>query len=486
MLEKRVRNQYRVVVGLEIHVQLSTVSKIFSTDATAYGSPPNTHTSAITLAHPGSMPKLNRRAVEYAIKMGLACACDITHRTIFDRKNYFYPDLPKGYQITQDKTPICQGGAILIRVAEQERAIKLNRIHLEEDAGKSTHLADEPETLVDLNRAGVALIEIVTEPDINSAEEAQAVLNEVRRLVHYLDICDGKMEEGSMRCDANVSVMRHDDTALGKKVEVKNMNSVRNVQRAIRHETERQIIALEQGKSIVSESRTFDAVSGTTASMRTKEDLNDYRYFPEPDLSPLVVSDKWLSDIQSQMPTLPRAYFQTFTQTYQLPDYDAQVLTDSLASAQYFEQLCRHTNYHKAASNWMMGPVRSYLNEQGVSIEDFPLLPKQLASLVDMVAKDTVSFAVASQKVLPALLADPQKPVAQIAQELNLAQDNNVDNLQPLIEDVLAAFPDKVTAYRKGKKGLLGMFMGELMQRSQGKANPKIASQLLKEALETA
>ncbi len=485
MLEKRIRHQYKVVIGLEIHVQLSTVSKIFSADATAYGSPANTHISPITLAHPGSMPKLNRRAVEYAIKMGLACECTITRRTIFDRKNYFYPDLPKGYQITQDKTPICQGGHIPIRIDGQTRAVQLNRIHLEEDAGKSTHLAHEPETLVDLNRAGVALIEVVTEPDINSAEEALAVLNEVRRLVRYLDICDGNMEEGSMRCDANVSVMRHAASELGKKVEVKNMNSVRNVQRAIRHETERQIMTIEQGKEIISESRTFDTVSGTTASMRTKEDLNDYRYFPEPDLSPLEVSDKWLSDIQSQIPKLPRTYFRTFTQTYQLPEYDAEVLTDSLASAQYFEALCHHTSHFKAASNWVMGPVRSYLNDQAASIETFPLPPEQLASLVDMVAEDTVSFAVASQKVLPVLIANPQQSVAQVAQQLNLVQNNNVDSLQPLIEDVLAAFPDKVIAYRKGKKGLLGMFMGELMQRSQGKANPKIASQLLRKTLDT-
>lgn len=484
-LDKKVRSKYQVVVGLEVHVQLSTESKIFAPDATTYGSPSNTNISAITLGHPGSMPRLNKRAVEYAIMMGLACECTITRRTIFDRKNYFYPDLPKGYQIMQDKTPICGGGKVSIRIAEQVRHVKLHHIHLEEDAGKSIHLPEEPETQVDLNRAGVALIEIVTEPDIYSAEEAAAVLNEIRRLVRYLDICDGNMEEGSLRCDANVSVRRRDEMTLGKKVEVKNMNSVRNVQRAIKYEAERQMIVLENEQAVVSETRTFDAARGTTASMRTKEALNDYRYFPEPDLSPLEVSDEWLAAIRASVPTLPHEYHRKFTETYQLPDYDAEVLTDTSESAQYFEELCQYTTYYKAASNWMMGPVRSYLNENAQTMLTFPVVPSQLAALIDLVATDAISFAVASQQLFPALLADPERPVAELAQALNLKQDSNVDTLQPLIEDILRAFPNKVIAYQQGKKGLLGMFMGELMKRSQGQANPKIASKLLQDSLET-
>lgn len=484
-LSKKVRSKYQVVVGLEVHVQLSTHSKIFSSDATTYGQPPNTNISAITLGHPGTMPKLNKQAVEYAIRMGLACQCTIAQRTVFARKNYFYPDLPKGYQIMQDKTPICRGGQVTIATSAGERPVELHHIHLEEDAGKSTHLAQEPETLVDLNRAGVALIEIVTEPALHSSEEAAALLAEIRRMVRYLDICDGNMEEGSIRCDANVSVMLQGATELGKKVEVKNMNSMRNVQRAIDFEVQRQITQLEEDEAVVSETRTFDATQGTTASMRTKEELNDYRYFPEPDLSPLEVSDAWLADIRAAMPPLPHDYRQKFKE-YGLPAYDAEVLTDTKESAQYFEALCQHTTHHKAASNWMMGPVRSFLNEGSATLDDFPVSPSQLASLVDLVAQNTVSFAVASQRLFPALLAGPQRPVRQIAQELNLLQDSNVGSLQPLIDEVLATFPDKVAAYQQGKKGLLGMFMGELMKRSQGKANPKLANELLRKSLEEA
>ena len=485
-LDKKVRNKYRVVVGLEVHVQLSTESKIFSTDATTYGSPPNTNISPITLGHPGTMPKLNKKVVEYAIKMGLACRCHIARRTIFSRKNYFYPDLPKGYQIMQDKTPLCEGGEIPIKTSAGRRNVMLHHIHVEEDAGKSMHLAQEPETLVDLNRAGVALIEIVTEPDIRSSEEASAVLAEIRKLVRYLDICDGNMEEGSMRCDANVSVMLHEETALGKKVEVKNMNSVRNVQRAIEHEAARQIIELEKGNAIVSETRTFDAAQGTTSGMRTKEELNDYRYFPEPDLSPLEVSDIWLADIQASLTTLPDAYRQKFVEKYGLPDYNAEVLIDTKESAQYFEELCQHTHHYKAASNWMMGPIRSHLNDTSRTMSEFAVPPEQIAALIELITQNTISFAVASQRVFPALLAAPHRPVRQIAQELNLLQDSNEDNLRPLIEDVLNAFPDKVATYRRGKKGLLGMFMGELMKRSRGKANPKLANELLRKALEGA
>ena len=484
ILDKKTRNKYEVVVGLEVHVQLSTQSKIFSAEATAYGSPPNTHISAITLGHPGTMPKLNKRVIEYAIKMGLACQCRITRYNIFDRKNYFYPDLPKGYQIMQDKTPICQGGEIPVRTSKGERGIKLHHIHMEEDAGKSLHLENEPETSVDLNRAGVALIEIVTEPDIRTSEEAYALLTEIRRIVRYLDICDGNMEEGSMRCDANVSVMLHGATELGKKVEVKNMNSIRNVQRAIDHEVARQITETERGHEIISETRTFDATRGTTAGMRTKEELNDYRYFPEPDISPLEVSDAWLSDIQASMPTLPYEYRQKFMKEYGLPDYDAEVLTDTKENARYFEKLCQYTRYYKAASNWMMGPVRSYLNDTSQSIEEFSISPKQIATLVELVEQETVSFAVASQRLFPALIAEPQRSVKQIAETLNVLQDSNVENPRPLIEDVLHTFPDKVAAYKKGKKGLLGLFMGELMKRSQGKANPKMANELLRKTLD--
>src|SRR6478609_8170812 len=305
-MNKSIRDQYTVVIGLEVHAQLLTKSKIYNSDSANYGSAPNTNISAITLAHPGTLPKLNRVASEYSIKMGLACHSSISRYQIFDRKNYFYPDLPKGYQLTQYHSPICVGGHVSITSKDgSKKDIVLNRIHIEEDAGKSIHVAEEDDTLLDFNRAGVALIEVVTEPVLRSSEDAGSVLAEIRKLVRYLEICDGNMEEGSLRCDANVSLMLNEAKAYGKKVEVKNMNSIRNVQRAIEHEIDRQIELLEKGEPVVSETRTFDANTGETYGMRTKEELNDYRYFPDPDLSPLKVSEEWLNAIKASMPALP-------------------------------------------------------------------------------------------------------------------------------------------------------------------------------------
>lgn len=484
MLKKEIRNKYTVVVGLEVHAQLLTHSKIFAADSTLFGDAPNTNISVITLGHPGTLPKLNKKVVEYAIKMGLACHCEISRYNIFDRKNYFYPDLPKGYQITQDKTPICCGGYLTVKLSSgEQKNIRLNRIHLEEDAGKSMHLEGEPETLVDYNRAGVPLVEIVTEPDIRSSEEAYVLLTEIRKLVRYLDICDGNMEEGSLRCDANVSVMPRDSKEYGKKVEVKNLNSIRNVQRAIDYETERQILELEKGNPIPSETRTFDANTGATSAIRTKEELNDYRYFPEPDLSPFVVSDEWLEEIRSSLPSLPFELHQKFVQKYQLPEYDADVLTDTKEIALYFDTLCSETKHYKAASNWMMGPVKSYLNDSGVTMAQFPLQPEQLAALIELVAADKISFAIASQKVFPYLMKHPQESATQAMEKLNLKQESSADSIKPLVEEVLAEFPQKVQEYKNGKKGLLSMFMGEVMKRSKGKANPKVANELLRKEL---
>ncbi|MCC5919443.1 MAG: Asp-tRNA(Asn)/Glu-tRNA(Gln) amidotransferase subunit GatB [Cyclobacteriaceae bacterium] len=483
-MDEAIRNKYTVVIGLEVHAQLLTNTKIYTSDSAEYGAMPNTHISPITLGHPGVMPKLNKRVPEFAMKIGLACNCEITRHNIFARKNYFYPDLPKGYQITQDKTPICTGGFVPIKLKDgTEKNIALTRIHIEEDAGKSMHTVDESDTLVDFNRAGVPLIEIVSEPDLRSGEEAYAYLTEVRRLVRYLEICDGNMEEGSLRCDANISVMLHDAKEYGKKVEVKNMNSIRNVQRAIEHEVERQILAIEAGEEIISETRTFDAATGLTASMRTKEDLNDYRYFPDPDLAPLNISQEWVDEVKSKLPSLPNDLFERFTKEMQLPDYDAGVLVDTKEIALYFEELCQHTKYYKAASNWMMGPIKSYLNELTLSIEKFPLKPIQIAELIRIVEDGKVSFAVASQKLFPHMLQAPEKSAEQIAQEHNLIQDSSSDSIQPIVDEVIAAFPDKVAAYQSGKKGLLGMFMGEVMKRSKGKADPKVASQLLEKSL---
>lgn len=484
-MNPEILEKYQPVIGLEIHAQLSTASKIFACDSTEFGNLPNTNVSVITLAHPGTLPKLNKKVVEFAIKMGLACGCEITRRNHFDRKNYFYPDLPKGYQVTQDKAAICKGGGIRIKTKDGvEKVIQLNRIHMEEDAGKNLHLQGEVDTLVDYNRAGVPLIEIVTEPDLRSSDEAFALVTEIRKLVRYLEICDGNMEEGSLRCDANISVMLKGAKEYGKKVEVKNMNSMRNVQRAIDFEIERQISELEKGNVIYSETRQFDAVAGDTHSMRTKEELNDYRYFPEPDLQPLVISEEWLTRIKETLPSLPHELYNKFHKEFGLPEYDAQVLTDNKEIALFFEELCTKTKNYKAASNLMMGPVKSYLNELTLHISEFPVSMDQLVSLIDLVESGKVSYSVASQKVFPAMAAGDKRNALKIAEEMNLIQQSDVSSLQPIVDEVLAKYPEKVKEYKGGKKGILAMFMGEVMKNSKGKADPRVATELLKQSLD--
>ncbi|MBC7919644.1 MAG: Asp-tRNA(Asn)/Glu-tRNA(Gln) amidotransferase subunit GatB [Ferruginibacter sp.] len=478
------RLQYETVIGLEVHAQLLTESKAFSADAAQYGSLPNTNISVITLGHPGTLPKPNKKALEFAIRMGLACGAQITRHNVFARKNYFYPDLPKGYQITQDKTPVCWGGEVIIKVNGTEKSIRLTRIHVEEDAGKSMHLAGEVDTLVDFNRAGVPLIEIVSEPEMRNSDEAYAYLTEIRKLVRYLDICDGNMEEGSLRCDANISVMPKGSQVFGTKVEVKNMNSIRNVQWAIEYEIDRQIGVIENGGRLISETRTFDAATGQTYGMRTKETMNDYRYFPEPDLNPIVVSEAWLESIRVAMPPLPRELYLRFVGEMGLSDYDATLLTDSKDLALYFEELCRHTPNYKAAANWIMQSVKSYLNDLTLHIRDFPVSPFRLAGLIALVDDKKVSHSVAAKEVFPLLIEQADKTALQIAQEQHLMLEDNRNELQAVIDEVLASHPQKVAEYRNGKKGLLGMFVGEVMKRTGGKADPKLISELLIKALE--
>ena len=485
MLSEELNNKYQLIIGLEVHAQLQTESKIFASDSTVYGNLPNTQISAITLGHPGTLPKVNKKAIEFAIRMGIACDCEISRNTSFDRKNYFYPDLPKGYQITQDKAPICVGGLVPIVLPDgRTRTVKLNRIHLEEDAGKSIHLAGEADTLVDFNRAGTPLIEIVTEPDMQCPEEAYAFLAEIKKLVKYLEICDGNMEEGSLRCDANVSVMLKGATELGKKVEVKNMNSFRNVFRAIEHEHERLIHLIEAGEVIISETRTFDASAGTTSSMRAKEDLNDYRYFPEPDLSPVFISDEWLNSIKASIPQLPRELHLRLVEEFGLPGYDADVLTEAKETALWFLDLCEKTSNYKAASNWMMGPIKSYLNEKNLNIVDLPISTDAMAQLIELIDDSKVSFTVAAQSIYPELLKSASETPIQIAQRLNLIQESDEDSLMLVVEAVLEENQAKVIEYKSGKKGLMGMFMGQVMQKSNGKADPKVATKLLIEILE--
>jgi aspartyl-tRNA(Asn)/glutamyl-tRNA(Gln) amidotransferase subunit B len=476
-------DRYDLVIGIEVHAQLLTSSKAYSSDANEFGSMPNENISIITLAHPGTLPRSNEKVIEYAIKMGLALGCDITSYNYYDRKNYFYPDLPKGYQITQDKTPICRGGQVKIKPKGGEpKAINLTRIHMEEDAGKSLHLAGEEDSLIDLNRAGVPLIEIVSEPEITTAEEAYAYLYEIRRLVRYLDICDGNMEEGSLRADVNISLKPKGRTKLGSKVEVKNMNSFRNVMRAIEFEVERQATLLDAGLEVDSETRMFNAETGLTYSLRSKENLNDYRYFPEPDLQPVIVTEAMLADIKAQLPALPQALFDQFTETFGIPEYDANVLTDSKDVALYYVEICKHTTNYKAASNWVMGAIKSYLNELTMSIDQFPISGERIAELIKLVDDGKVSNSIAAQRIFPEMITDAASPLA-IATKLNVLQEGTEDDLKPVILQIIEKWPQKVAEFKAGKKGIVGMFMGELMKATKGKSDPKMASALIEKML---
>jgi aspartyl-tRNA(Asn)/glutamyl-tRNA(Gln) amidotransferase subunit B len=482
---EEVLKKYEPVIGLEVHAQLKTQSKAFAPEEAIYGALPNTSVSVVTLAHPGVLPKVNKRAFDFAIKMGLACGCRITEYNYFDRKNYFYPDLPKGYQISQDKTPICRGGSLRIKLQDgSTKNIGITRIHIEEDAGKSMHIEGEEESFVDFNRAGVPLIEIVSEPDIRSAEEAYAYLVEIRKLVRYLDICDGNMEEGSLRCDVNVSIRPKGTERFGTRVEVKNLNSFGNVKRAIEFEIVRQAELIEKGESFTQETRMFNAETGQTYSLRTKESLNDYRYFPEPDLTPVYVTQEWIERIKREMPPLPWELFEKFTNQYGLSEYDAEVLTSERDIALYYDEACQYTKEYKAVANWVSVQVKAYLNELAYTIEEFPLKPKAIAELVNLIAEGKITHNIASKQLYPLMLENPQIAPEVLAQQHQLIVNANTDELLGIVKEVIARFPDKVEEYKSGKKGLLGMFMGHVMRATQGKADPKLATRLLQEALE--
>ena len=477
-------DKYEAVIGLEVHAQLLTKTKAYSSDENIYGATPNTKTSVISLGHPGTLPKSNSKVIEYAVKLGIAVSSKIRERNEYARKNYFYADLPKGYQITQDKTPICNGGVISIKDAEgNKKDIHIIRIHMEEDAGKSIHDLDPFNTLVDLNRAGVPLVEIVSQPDIRTSDEAYQYINEVRKLVRYLDICDGNMEEGSLRCDANVSVMLKGATEFGTKVEVKNMNSSRNVKRAIEFEVKRQVEILEKGGKVSHETRSFNAANNTTISMRHKEDANDYRYFPEPDLQPVIVTEKYINEIKQTLPPLPNTLFIKFTKEFGLSEYDATILVDEKGIALYYNELCNFTKNYKSAANFVNGSIKSYLNENALDISDFSISPARMASLITIVDDGKVSNTVATSKVFFEMLKTDDD-AEKIATDNNWIQESNSDALGEYIAQAIAKYPEKVTEYKSGKKGLIGLFMGEVMQLSKGQADPKLANQLLRTELE--
>jgi len=477
-------DQYETVIGLEIHIQLSTKSKAFCADDTRFGGAPNTHISAISLAHPGTLPRLNVQQVEYAVRLGLALGCRINPLNRFDRKNYFYADLPKGYQITQDAEPVCIGGKIEFEGKEGLKSIRIHHIHMEEDAGKSIHDLEPAHSLIDLNRAGVPLLEIVTEPDLRSAEEVEACMLAMRQLVRYLEISDGNMEEGSMRCDCNISVRKKGAEQYGERCEVKNLNSMRFARQAIIFETKRQIDLLESGGQVTQQTLNFDPETGTTSPLRNKEDAHDYRYFPDPDLPAVALSPEDIDHIRQQMPPLPAELRSRLRESFQLSEYDTQLLTEEKSTALYFLELSQSSPHYKAIANLLINKILPWTRETQTAITDFPLPAKTLAAFIQLIEDEKISSAIAYQRLFPALLETPEQSPDQLAQQLNLLQTDDKDLLEQLVQAAIEKYPDKVKAYQKGKKGLLGFFMGEVMRNSKGKANPKATEELLKARLE--
>lgn len=476
-------SKYETVIGLEVHAQLKTKTKLFAGDSADFGASPNTHVSPITLGHPGTLPKMNKKAIAYAIKMGLVCNCTIAKHNYFARKNYFYPDLPKGYQISQHTTPICSGGHVGITTAAGKRNIKLTRIHLEEDAGKSIHDQSDVVTYLDYNRAGVPLIEIVTEPDLHNAEEASAYLTQIRKLVRWIGICDGNMEEGSLRCDANVSIRLRGQQQLGTRVEVKNLNSIKHLRHAIEIEVERLTNILEQGGTVLQETRSYDADRGITFSIRTKEDAEDYRYFPEPDLAPFDFTDEFVEQVRASLPSMPDQRMHEYLDQFGLTPYDAQQLTEEKTLSDLFDEIASATSHKKQLANFLLGPVRAHLNASALDWDAVSITKDNWDKLLTLVADGKISFSVAAQRILTVLLDNASADPLAVAKELNLMQDAGEDEVSLWVRQVLESMPDKVAEFKKGKKGLIGLFVGEVKKISKGKADPKLTTDLLNKLL---
>ena len=473
---------FEPTIGLEVHAQLKTNSKIFCGCSTEFGAPPNTHTCPVCLGMPGVLPVLNKKVVAYTVKMALATHCDINYYSRFARKNYFYPDLPKGYQISQYELPIAGKGYVDIQVDGHTKRIGLTRIHMEEDAGKLIHAQDQPVSFVDLNRTGVPLMEIVSEPDLSSPEEAGAYLRILRSIVRWIDIGDGNMEEGSFRCDANISIRPKGQKELGTRAEIKNLNSFKNVEKALRYEMARQTEILLEGGAITQETRLWDPDKGVTHSMRGKEEAHDYRYFPDPDLPPLVIEEQWVADIRAGLPELPDQRCARFIADYQLPDYDAGVLTASRELADYFEAC--HTQFPKAkmVSNWIMGSLLALLNSSETAIEQSPITPQGLAELLILIDNGTISGKIA--KSVFDEMAETQRSAKDIVASKGLTQMSDSDALEPIIDKLITDHPDETERYRGGQTKLMGFFVGQVMKATQGKANPQMVNQLLKTKLD--
>ncbi len=474
--------EFEAVIGLEVHAQLTTQTKMFCSCSTKFGNPPNTQVCPVCMGLPGVLPVINKKAVEYALRLALALGCKINFVSVMARKNYFYPDLPKGYQISQYELPIAEGGAVEIEINGQKKKINLVRIHMEEDAGKLIHDEKQPYSYVDFNRAGVPLLEIVSKPEISSPEEAVAYLKTLRRIVRYLGICDGNMEEGSLRCDANVSVRPKGSTKFGTKVELKNMNSFKHVERALSYEIKRQIGLLLEGKEIIQETRLYDEATQTTHPMRGKEEAHDYCYFPDPDLIEIQLEEELIENVKTELPELPHVKKQRFLQTYGLTPYEVDILIEEKSLADFFEETVKLYNNPKAISNFMLTEVLRYLNRDGKDIYETNLTSQNLAQLLQLVEKGLISMTIAKQ-VFPEVYEKGIEP-KKIIEERGLIQESSEDKLKSVCEEVLKENPKEVEKYKAGKKGIIGFFVGQVLKKTQGKANPKIVNKILTELLE--
>jgi len=472
---------YEPVIGLEVHAQLLTKAKIFCSCSTRFGAEPNSHACPVCMGMPGVLPVLNRKVVEFTMKMALATNCRINEACNFARKNYFYPDLPKGYQISQYAQPLSEHGYVDIELNGGKKRIGITRIHMEEDAGKLLHDEHLPSSYVDLNRTGVPLIEIVSEPDMRNAEEATAYLRRLHEILVYLEICDGNMEEGSFRCDANVSLRPKGETAFGTRSELKNMNSFRNVQRALEYEIKRQQYILESGQEVIQETRLWDDSQGVTQSMRGKEEAHDYRYFPDPDLVPIVIDNAWIEEVKKSLPELPLEKRERFIRDYQIPPYDAGVLTSSRALAEYFEEVAKLSGKPKIASNWVMGDVLRFLNEDKKDIRECPILPQSLAEMIGLIEDGTISGKMAKDIVVD--MYRTGKTPKTVIEEKGMVQITDETALEKTIAEIMAANPAQLEQYRAGKEKLFGYFVGQVMKATRGKANPQLINELLKKML---
>ncbi|MGV8079137.1 MAG: Asp-tRNA(Asn)/Glu-tRNA(Gln) amidotransferase subunit GatB [Syntrophales bacterium] len=473
--------EYEPVIGLEVHAQMLTATKIFCGCSTTFGEGPNSQTCPVCQGMPGVLPVLNRKVVEFAMKMSLATSCRINPECVFARKNYFYPDLPKGYQISQYALPLAEFGFVDIELDGEKKRIGITRIHMEEDAGKLIHDEHNPSSYVDLNRTGVPLIEIVSEPDMRSAEEAAAYLRRLHEILVYLEVCDGNMEQGSFRCDANVSLRPRGTEAFGIRAELKNMNSFRNVQRALEYEIKRQQYVLEGGGAVVQETRLWDDTQGVTHSMRGKEEAHDYRYFPDPDLVPIEVGSAWIEEIRKSLPELPLEKRERFLREYGIPAYDAGVLTSSRALADYYEAVVKLSAKAKAASNWVMGDILRFLNEDRRDIRDCPISPESLAEMIVLIEDGTISGKIAKEVVEEMYRSG--RPPRVVIEEKGLVQITDEGALVKTIEAVMTANPAQLEQFRSGKDKVFGFFVGQVMKATQGKANPQLVNDLLKKML---